>query len=420
MKVLVLGGGGREHSLCWKIKKSPLLTKLFAIPGNGGISEIAECIDISLENFQKIGNVIKENNIELTIVGPEKPLAEGFVEFCKENTIKTKIFGPNKKCAILESSKAYTKDMCAKKGIPHPKYNVFTDYTKALKYISSLNSPAVIKADGLAGGKGTFVCTTLGEAKKVLEDLFIHKKLSKAGEKIVVEEFLEGKEISYMVITDNDSVLTLPPARDFKRLLENNQGPNTGGMGTIAPLTDFTEKDEIYATEKIILPALSAVKSQKETYIGVLYAGLMKTNFDIKLLEFNVRFGDPETQCILPLIKNDLLEIILYCTEGKLKEAEIQLYKKYSCCVCLVSGGYPEKFTTGYEIFGLDEINNSENIVIFHAGTKKENNRFYTNGGRVLNVVGLGNTPQEAHVNAYSTISKIKFENMFFRKDIKW
>lgn len=420
MNVLVIGGGGREHAICWKIKKSPILKKLFAIPGNGGISEIAECNEIPLDDFSKIVKFIKDNNIELVIIGPEKPLADGLVEFCKETLQKLKIFGPNKYCAQLESSKAYTKDLCAKKGIPHAKYNVFTSYDRALNYVSSLNFPIVIKADGLAGGKGTFIVKKVGEAKDIIENLLINKKLSKAGEKIVVEEFLKGKEVSYMVITDNKSVLNLPPARDFKRLLEGNNGPNTGGMGAISPLIDFAEKDDIFTTEKIILPTLSFIKSEKQSYIGVLYAGLMKTDFDIKLLEYNTRFGDPETQCIIPLIKNDLLEIILYCTEEKLKDAEIQCYKKYACCVCIVSGGYPEKYTTGYEITGLDKANNDDNIVIFHAGTKKIGDKFFTNGGRVLNVVGLGHTKEEARENVYNATSKIKFENIFFRKDISW
>lgn len=420
MNVLVIGSGGREHALCWKVKKSPLLKKLFNIPGNGGISEIAECIAISLEDFTKLGKFIRENRIDLVIIGPEKPLAAGFVDFCKEISPKLKVFGPNKNCAKLESSKAYTKDLCSKKGIPHPKYNIFTEYQRALKYVSSLGVPVVIKADGLAAGKGTFIVETIGDAKGILEDLFIHKKLSTAGEKIVVEEFLKGKEISYMVITDSIGVLNLPVVRDFKRLLDGNRGPNTGGMGAVSPLVDFTEEDDVYTTTKIILPTLSFLRSEKETYIGVLYAGLMKTDFDIKLLEYNVRFGDPETQCIVPLIKNDLLEVILYATEKKLKEAEIQLFKKYSCCVCIVSGGYPDKYTIGYEIAGLNNLNTEENVFVFHAGTKKENSKFLTNGGRVLNIVGTGLTKEDAHKNAYNAVSKIKFENMYFRKDINW
>ncbi len=420
MNVLVVGGGGREHAICWKIKKSPILKKLFAIPGNGGMSEIAECNEIPLDDFAKIARFIKDNNIELVIIGPEKPLADGLVEFCKESIPKLKVFGPNKYCAQLESSKVYTKDLCAKKGIPHAKYSVFTSYDRALKYVASTNFPLVIKADGLAGGKGTFIAKRIGEAKKVLEDLFIHKKLANAGEKVVIEEFLKGKEVSYMVITDNKSILNLPPVRDFKRLFDGDNGPNTGGMGAISPLLDFSEEDDIFTTEKIILPTLSFIKSTKQTYIGVLYAGLMKTDFDIKLLEYNVRFGDPETQCIIPLVKNDLMEIILYCTEEKLKDAEIQCYKKYACCVCIVSGGYPEKYTTGYEIVGLDKISNNENVIVYHAGTKKVGNKFFTNGGRVLNIVGLGNKKEEARQTAYNAVAKINFENMFYRKDINW
>ncbi len=420
MNVLVVGAGGREHAISWKVKNSPLINRLYALPSNAGILQIAECIEVSPDDFKNIARVVKDNKIQLVIVGPEMPLAKGIIDFFKENLPKVKIFGPNKNCSQLESSKSYTKEMAAKIGIPQAKYNIFTSYTTALQYIASKNFPVVIKADGLAFGKGTVIVNNIGEAKKVLNDILVDKKFEEAGAKVVVEEFLTGKEISYMIITDNESVLTLPPVRDFKRLLDGNKGSNTGGMGAISPLTDFTNNDELETTKKIILPTLSYLKSLKERYRGVLYAGLMKTSYDIKLLEYNIRFGDPETQCIIPLIKNDIVEIILKCLEGKLKETELQISKKFSCCVCLVSGGYPEKYTTGYEIAGLDEFKDKTDIFIFHAGTKKIGEKIVTSGGRVINVVAVGNTQKEAVEKAYQAVSKIKFEKMFFRKDIGW
>ncbi|MFN7181647.1 MAG: phosphoribosylamine--glycine ligase [Planctomycetota bacterium] len=420
MNILVIGGGGREHALSWLIKKSCLTSRLFAIPGNAGISEIAECVEIPLDNFPAVGKFVNENNIELVIVGPEKPLADGIVDFFDENLPKVKIFGPNKNCAKLESSKAYTRELCAKKGIPHPHFNIFTSFNLALKYIASLSFPVVIKADGLAGGKGTIIAHSLSDAKSALETFMIDKKFGVAGTKVIIEDFIEGKEASYMLITDNESLLALPPVRDFKKLLDNNRGPNTGGMGAISPLPDFTIDDELETTKKIILPALSQLKSQRERFKGVLYAGLIKNRSGIKLLEYNVRFGDPEIQCLAPLIETDIVDIILKCIEGKLKETQLKIAKKFSCCVCLVSAGYPDSYTTGYEISGLDKILNETNVVVFHAGTKKAGEKVLTSGGRVLNVVGLANTPAEAVKKAYEAISKIHFDNMFYRKDIRW
>lgn len=419
MKVLVVGGGGREHSLVWKLKKSPLVKEIYCAPGNGGISEIAEVVNISSEDLTGILNFCQEKKIDLVVVGPEMPLSLGITDLLEENNIK--VFGPNKKAALLEASKVFAKEFMKKYKIPTADFEVFDkeNINKAKDYALSLinkDNFCVIKADGLCFGKGSFVVDDKEKAFKVLEDLMVRETLGEAGKKIVIEKCLFGYEASLIGITDGENLLLFLPSQDHKRLLDNDEGPNTGGMGAYSPLPFFTKELFKKAEEKIFKRLLFGLKEEKIDYCGVIYAGVMISEENIFVLEFNVRFGDPETQAILPLLKSDLLENILLAKDKKLK-GELEFYNKSCLCVVLASQGYPYQYEKGKRITLPKEIDEEKNI-IFHSGTEKRDGEFYTKGGRVLSVCGIGKDLKEAKENAYSLIRDIYFEGMHFRKDI--
>ncbi|MEO0088544.1 MAG: phosphoribosylamine--glycine ligase [candidate division WOR-3 bacterium] len=419
MKVLVVGGGGREHALVWKLKQSPLIKEIYCAPGNGGISEIAEIVNISSEDLTGILNFCQEKRIDLVVVGPEMPLSLGITDLLEENNIK--VFGPNKKASLLEASKIFAKEFMKKYGIPTADFAVFDkeNIEKAKDYVLSLlekNNFCVIKADGLCFGKGSFVVDDKEKALRIIEDLMVKEILGKAGAKIVVEECLFGYEASLIGVTDGEKVLQFLPSQDHKRLLDNDEGPNTGGMGAYSPLPFLKEDLLKKAKEEIFERLLFGLKEEKIEYCGVIYAGIMVSKQDIFVLEFNVRFGDPETQAILPLLKSDLLEIILLAKDKQLKK-ELEFYSKSSLCVVLASQGYPYQYEKGKKIKLPKEVDESKNL-IFHSGTEKRDGEFYTSGGRVLSVCGIGKDLKEAQEQAYALIPEIYFEGMHYRKDI--
>ncbi len=417
MKVLVIGGGGREHTICYVISKSVGLEKLFCIPGNGGISEIAQINEnISPNDFEKILQFCKENEIDLIIPGPEEPLVKGLKDFLEKEGIK--VFGPDSKSALIEGSKSFAKETMAKAGIPTPKFEVFDDPNKAKNYVEKKGAPIVIKADGLCAGKGVFVCEKKEEAINAIEKIMEEKIFGEAGNKVVIEEKLIGEEASYIVITDGYNFRALPTSQDHKRLLDNDEGPNTGGMGAYSPTPLIDNKLKEKIETKVIAPLLRTLEKEGHPYIGFLYAGLMIVNKEPYVLEFNCRLGDPEAQAILPRIENDFLELIESTLEGNLDKIEIKEKDLPAICVVMASKGYPGKYEKGKKIEGLDKASQISNVIIFHAGTKKINNEFYTNGGRVLGVTALDKDIFSAIKRVYKAVSFIKFEGAHYRKDI--
>ena len=417
MKVLVVGGGGREHAIVWKLSKSERVSHIFCAPGNGGISELATCIPISSEDTEGIVAFSKKEKIDLAIIGPENPLALGIVDKLLENGILA--FGPKKEASFIEASKSFAKQLMKKYGIPTAKYQVFEDYESAVGYVNRIDPPFVVKADGLCGGKGAYVIRERKEACTVLENLFLNKIHGKAGEKVVIEEFLSGQEVSYLAFSDGKTILPLVPSQDHKRLFDNDKGPNTGGMGAYTPIPFVDRKLEEFIEKEVMMKAIDGLKREGIEYKGVLYAGLMVVSHIPYVLEFNCRFGDPETQAILFQMESDLLPIVISCVNGNLSEIkEIKWNKGYAICVVIASRGYPEKPEKGKLIEGLDAIRELNDVMVFHAGTKKVDNKYYTSGGRVLNVVARGESLREAIERAYDTISFIRFEGMHYRTDI--
>jgi phosphoribosylamine--glycine ligase len=417
MRVLILGGGGREHTICYSLSKSPKLEKLFCIPGNGGISEIAETIEnISVTDFDKIIKFCKENKIDLVIPGPEEPLVKGLKDSLNKEGIK--VFGPDTVGALLEGSKSFAKEIMSKAGIPTAKFEIFDESSKAKAYIEKKGAPIVVKADGLCAGKGVFVCETKEEAIRAIEKIMEEKIFGEAGNKVVIEEKLVGEEASYIVITDGYNFKALPTSQDHKRLLDNDEGPNTGGMGAYSPtpLIDQELKEKI--EEKIIKPTLKILEKEGHPYIGFLYAGLMIVNKEPYVLEFNCRLGDPEAQAILPRVESDFLEIIEMALEKNLNKIDLKEKSESAVCVVMASKGYPGKYEKGKKIEGLEKASQIPGVIIFHAGTKKINNEFYTNGGRVLGVTALDKDIPLAIEKAYKAVSMIYFEGAHYRKDI--
>jgi phosphoribosylamine--glycine ligase len=417
MRVLILGGGGREHTICYSLSKSPKLEKLFCIPGNGGISEIAETIEnISVTDFDKIIKFCKENKIDLVIPGPEEPLVKGLKDSLNKEGIK--VFGPDTVGALLEGSKSFAKEIMSKAGIPTAKFEIFDESSKAKAYIEKKGAPIVVKADGLCAGKGVFVCETKEEAIRAIEKIMEEKIFGEAGNKVVIEEKLVGEEASYIVITDGYNFKALPTSQDHKRLLDNDEGPNTGGMGAYSPtpLIDQALKEKI--EEKIIKPTLKILEKEGHPYIGFLYAGLMIVNKEPYVLEFNCRLGDPEAQAILPRVESDFLEIIEMALEKNLNKIDLKEKSESAVCVVMASKGYPGKYEKGKKIEGLEKASQIPGVIIFHAGTKKINNEFYTNGGRVLGVTALDKDIPLAIEKAYKAVSMIYFEGAHYRKDI--
>ncbi len=415
MKVLVIGGGGREHAICWKLRQNPDVKKIYCVPGNGGIAEIAECPPISGNDFRSLSRLVWENSIDFTIVGPEQPLVNGIVDYFREE--KFAIFGPNRAAAQMEGSKIFSKKLMEKYDIPTAHFREFSDAKSAAAYLSSLpEQPIVVKADGLAAGKGSIVCPDLLTAHQAVDSLMNQRIFSDAGAKIIIEEFMTGEECSIFVITDGKDYVTLSPAQDFKRALDDDQGKNTGGMGSYAPTPFLTPELRKTAIRTIIEPTLSALQSEGIDYTGVLYCGLMLTPNGPKVIEYNARFGDPETQVVLPLLNNDLLETLMAVHERNLGKLRIDLSDQHSVCVVLASGGYPDAYEKGKEIRGLENL--PGDVIAFHAGTRRKHDKIVTNGGRVLGITAPADTLEQAIEKAYRGVSKISFENMHYRTDI--
>lgn len=414
MNVLVIGSGGREHALAKKLSESRKCDKLYALPGNPGIGEIAECIEsVSVEDIDGIVKKAKELSVDLVVVGPEVPLTLGLVDALEKENIKA--FGPRKNAAIIEGSKSFSKNLMKKYNIPTAKYEVFTDATSAKEYIKKEGAPIVIKADGLAAGKGVVVAMNLDDALAAVDSVMA--SFGKAAASVVVEEFMDGEEASLLAFTDGETIIPMVPSQDHKRVFDGDKGPNTGGMGSYAPAPVMTENLIKEAYEKILKPTVSALNSEGRKYQGCLYAGLMITKEGPKVVEFNARFGDPETQVVLPLLDNDLIEVMLSCVDGNLKEIKLSWKDEAAVCVVVASKGYPGAYEKGKVIAGLGDAKKAGHLV-FHAGTKEVNGEIVTSGGRVLNIVDIGKNIREARDKAYEAVSLIKFDGAFTRSDI--
>lgn len=414
MKILVVGGGGREHALAWKLNRSRKVKKIYAAPGNPGIAEFGTCINILATNIKALARFAKENSIDLTVVGPEVPLALGIVDEFTKNGLR--VFGPNKNASRLEADKAFARDFMYRFGIPAPKFQVYESAAEALKYTKTINKyPVVVKASGLAGGKGAFIVSARKEYEKKIDEILVQHRLGEAGKRVVVEEFLTGQEMSVFIVTDGLTIRYLPSSQDHKRLYDRNRGPNTGGMGAYAPYPTNQRVANIIE-QVIIQPTVLSLRDQGIDYKGVLYTGLILTSLGPKVLEFNCRFGDPEAQVILPLIDSNLADILTAAADRRLADIDVKIKNEWAICVVLASGGYPYDYRTGEEIVLKDRL--SAKTLLFHAGTKKEDSKLLTSGGRVLNVVATHDNLKIAKQRVYSEIKKIHFKNMFYRKDI--
>ncbi len=417
MKLLVVGSGGREHAVIRKLKENKEIEKIWCAPGNGGISADAECVDIKATDKEAMVKFAKDNAVDFCIVTPDDPLALGMVDDLEAEGIPC--FGPKKDAAIIEASKAFSKDLMQKYHIPTADYQIFDDAKKALQYIEEKNTfPVVIKADGLALGKGVLICETLDDAKSALREMMIEHIFGQSGNTVVVEEFMTGPEVSVLAFTDGNVVKPMISSMDHKRVNDHDEGLNTGGMGTIAPSPYYTKEIADVCMNTIFLPTIKALKEEGRTFKGCLYFGLMLTPNGPKVVEYNCRFGDPETQVVLPLLESDLYTIMQACHDGTLADVDVKWSEEACACVVEASGGYPVKYEKGYEIYGLDENGQHEGVVIYHAGTKKENGKYYTNGGRVLGITAKGTTLQEALDKAYAVVNEVGFDKMHYRTDI--
>ncbi len=417
MNILVVGGGGREHALVWKLKQSELVTNVFCAPGNAGIAQIAECRDIPVTDIQGLLQFAMEKNVDFTVVGPELPLVMGIVDEFEKNSMP--VFGPSEKAAELEGSKTFCKYLLDKYDIPTATYKVFTEYNEAREYLENSVIPIVVKADGLAAGKGAIVCMTREQAFDAIDLIMKQNAFGEAGRKVVIEEFMEGPEVSVLAIADGENLVYLTPSQDHKRIFDQDKGPNTGGMGAYAPTPYIDEAMMDHIKKTIMEPTLKGLALEGRPYKGVLYAGLMMTQSGPKVLEYNCRFGDPETQAVLPLVKTDLLEAMMASRDGTLKDLDFENYDSAAVCVVIASGGYPGKYENGKEILGLDG-RIDENIMVFHAGTRFEGDKVVTNGGRVLGVTAAGDNIKQAIDKVYKGVGKIAFDGAYYRRDIAW
>lgn len=416
MKVLIIGKGGREHAIAWKLSKSKKISKLYCAPGNAGIEEFAQCVPIEATDIDKLVDYAKSERIDFTVVGMDDPLVMGIVDAFEKEGLR--VFGPRKNAAIIEGSKAFSKDLMKKYHIPTAAYESFEDYDKALAYLKTQDMPIVIKADGLALGKGVLICNDFNEAEAGLKEIMLDKKFGTAGNKVVIEEFLTGPEISVLSFCDGNTVVPMVSAQDHKRALDHDMGLNTGGMGTFSPSRIYTQQLEKECMETIYKPTVAAMNSEGRTFKGIIYFGLMLTPKGIRVIEYNARFGDPETQVILPRLKTDLLDIFEACVDGTLNKMDIQWEDNAAVCVILASGGYPEKYEKGYAITGLESLQQKDNMIAFHAGTKKENGKIVTDGGRVIGITGVGKNLDDAIKIAYQGVELVNFEKKHYRTDI--
>ena len=415
-KILIIGGGGREHAIAWKLKQSPKVEKIFIAPGNAGTAQIGENVDIKADEYEKLANWAKENNIDFTVIGPDDPLGGGIVDVFQKFGLK--VWGPIKKAAQIEASKAFAKDIMAKENIPTAEFSTFNNYDEALKYIREKGAPIVIKASGLAQGKGVTVCQTLEEAEKALGDAMVSKIFGEAGSTVVVEECMYGPEFSAHAFCDGKTFKLFPAAQDHKPVFDGGKGPNTGGMGMIAPVPWVTEEIMSTVAERVVKPVLEGLKNEGATFVGVIYPGLMQTKDGPKVIEYNCRFGDPETQCYIRLLDADLYEVLDASVEGRLDEVKVGWYPGYACCVAMASGGYPGPYEKGKVITGIEEAEKMDDVIVFHAGTKLDNGQIVTNGGRVLGVTAIADTLQGSMDKAYAAVKLINFEGMHYRTDI--
>lgn len=416
MKILVVGGGGREHTIVWKIAQSPLAEKIYCAPGNGGISELAECVNISATDIDSMVKFAKEKEIDLVMVAPDDPLVLGMVDAMEAAGIRA--FGPRANAAIIEGSKVFSKELMKKYGIPTAAYEVFTDSASAIEYVKKGTYPAVIKAEGLALGKGVIIAQNEKEAVEGIKEIMDDKKFGDSGSRVVIEEYLTGPEVSVLAFTDGKAVCPMVSAQDHKRAYDNDQGLNTGGMGTFSPsrLYDAAKAEE--CMNNIFLPTIKAMAAEGRPFKGVLYFGLMMTADGVKVIEYNCRFGDPETQVVLPRLKTDLVEIMNAVIDERLDEIDIEWADNAAVCVVMASGGYPVSYEKGFEITGIEDANAMDNVIVFHAGTKLENGKFLNNGGRVLGVTAVDDDLNKAIKRAYEAVGKITWKDEFHRSDI--
>ena len=417
MKILIVGGGGREHAIAWKLAKSPKVEKMYCAPGNAGIAEVAECVNIGVMEFDKLVAFAKEHEIDLTVVAPDDPLAAGAVDAFEAAGLRA--FGPRANAAILEGSKAFSKDLMKKYGIPTAAYETFNDPEKALAYLETAKMPIVLKADGLALGKGVLICKDLEEAKAGVRTLMMDKQFGSAGDEIVIEEFMTGREVSVLSFVDGKTIRIMTSAQDHKRAKDGDQGLNTGGMGTFSPSPFYTPQVDAFCKEHIYQKTVDAMKAEGREFKGIIFFGLMLTADGPKVLEYNARFGDPETQVVLPRMKNDLVDLFEACIDGTLDQINLEFEDNAAVCVVLASAGYPEHYEKGFEIRGLENFKDRDGYYVFHAGSKfDEQGRVVTNGGRVLGVTATGINLKEARANAYKATEWIDFDNKYMRHDI--
>ncbi|MFA7346697.1 MAG: phosphoribosylamine--glycine ligase [Desulfurivibrionaceae bacterium] len=416
MKILVVGSGGREHALVWKLRQSPRVTNIFCAPGNAGISGLATCVKISATDIEALADFARAEGIGLTVVGPEVPLSLGIVDYFEEKGLR--VFGPRRNAATLEGSKVFMKNLLEKYHIPSAFYATFTDREEALRYVEKQAAPLVVKTDGLAAGKGVVVAQTIDEAKAAVDLFMKEKAFGEAGSRVVVEEFLRGEEASFLAFTDGQTVLPLPTSQDHKAIFDGDKGPNTGGMGAYSPAPVVTDSLHRQVMETVMLPTVKGLAAEGCPYKGVLYAGLMIDKGVVKVLEFNCRFGDPEAQPLLMRLKTDLVEVMEAVVDGRLSEISLEIDPRPTVCVVMAAGGYPGKYENGKAIAGLAKAGQHQDVVVFHAGTALRGDAVVTNGGRVLGVTAIGDTVQEAIGKAYKAAEEISWEGCYYRKDI--
>ena len=416
MKVLIVGSGGREHAIAASVAKSPKVDKIYCAPGNAGIGQIAECVDTGAMEFDKLVDFAKEKEIDLTVIGMDDPLVGGVVDKFEEAGLR--VFGPRKNAAILEGSKAFSKDLMKKYNIPTAGYENFDSPEEAMKYLETAKMPIVLKADGLALGKGVLICQTREEAMEGVKTLMLDKKFGEAGNTIVVEEFMTGKEVSVLSFVDGKTIKIMTSAQDHKRAKDGDQGLNTGGMGTFSPSPFYTDDVDEFCKKYIYQASVDAMANEGRPFTGIIFFGLMLTEDGPKVLEYNARFGDPEAQVVLPRMKNDIIDVFEACIDGKLDEIDLEFEDNAAVCVVLASDGYPVSYEKGFEIKGLEQFDGKDGYYVFHAGTKLNDGKIVTNGGRVLGVTAKGDTLKEARANAYEATKLIDFDNKYMRTDI--